>query len=297
MDKISVGLLTVFNHETQEWELYKGRIEQWFLANEIDDDADKTGAKRRAILLSSCAETTYKLIRDLALPNDVSSLSYAQVVSLLDGHFKAKKCGFAERYKFHSACQGNSESLSAWAARVRGLAKDCSFPAAVLNEMLRDRFVLGMGSGKVRERLFEKSLEGLTMEKALQWAESVHCANEGARQAAMTVQPSQDLSLSPFVEVHKVTSRQPRSSQGRQAYSAEKESASRSVPVNKKKCVVCNSFGHGSQICRYRSFTCRVCGVKGHIQRACGAVKGRDSQHFLQFHSDAQGDDDDVFTD
>lgn len=65
MSKVSVGLLSVFNHETQEWALYKGRLEQWFLANEIDDAADKSGAKRRAILLSSLAETTYRLIRDL----------------------------------------------------------------------------------------------------------------------------------------------------------------------------------------------------------------------------------------
>ncbi|XP_069359857.1 uncharacterized protein [Maniola hyperantus] len=297
MDKVSVGLLTVFNHETQEWELYKGRIEQWFLANEIDDVADKSGAKRRAILLSSCAEPTYKLIRDLALPNEVSSLSYAQVVSLLDGHFKAKKCGFAERYKFHSACQGNSESLSEWAARVRGLAKDCSFPAVVLNEMLRDRFVLGMANGKVRERLFEKSLEGLTIEKALQWAESVYWASEGARQVATTAPPSQDLALSPFVEVHAVAAGQPGLSQGRQVNSAKKGSASRTVPANKKKCCVCNVFGHDSQICRYKSFTCRLCGVKGHIQRACVAKKGQDNQHFLQFHSDEQVDGDDVFTD
>lgn len=71
MSKVSVGLINVFNHETHDWVLYKGRLEQWFLANDITDDVDKSGAKRRAILLSSLAETTYRLVRDLALPKDV----------------------------------------------------------------------------------------------------------------------------------------------------------------------------------------------------------------------------------
>ncbi|CAH2240210.1 jg1774 [Pararge aegeria aegeria] len=56
MDGVSVGLLTVFNHETQEWELYKGRIEQWFLANEIDDDVDKSGAKNSSVLISAAKQ-------------------------------------------------------------------------------------------------------------------------------------------------------------------------------------------------------------------------------------------------
>ncbi|XP_052746947.1 uncharacterized protein LOC128199817 [Bicyclus anynana] len=60
-----------------------GRLEQWFLANEINDTDDKSGVKRRAILLSSLAETTFKLIRDLALPNEVGSLSYQQAVSFM----------------------------------------------------------------------------------------------------------------------------------------------------------------------------------------------------------------------
>ncbi|XP_052743122.1 uncharacterized protein LOC128198987 [Bicyclus anynana] len=211
MEKVSVGLITVFNHEQQDWDLYKGRLEQWFLANEINDTDDKSGVKRRAILLSSLAETTFKLIRDLALPNEVGSLSYQQAVSLLDGHLKSKKCGFSERFKFHGARQEHSESISEWAARVRGLAMDCKFPTSVLNEMLRDRFVLGMVHGKVRERLFEKSLEGLTMERAVQVAESVHCAVEGARQAVPQSQV-QDFTFSPVVEVHKVSA-QPAGSQ------------------------------------------------------------------------------------
>lgn len=105
MAKITVGALSSFSHEIQEWSIYKDRLEQWFLANDIAEETDKLGSKRRAILLSNLAEATYKLVRDLALPKQVGVLSYDEVVNLLDGHFKTKKCTFAERYKFHSATQ------------------------------------------------------------------------------------------------------------------------------------------------------------------------------------------------
>lgn len=167
MSKVSVGVVSVFNHELQEWALYQGRLEQWFLANEITDDGDKSGAKRRAILLSSLSENTYRLVRDLALPKDVGTLTYVEVTQLLDGHFKIKKCGFAERHKFHSAVQNPGESLQQWAARVRGLAMDCGFAASALTEHLRDRFVLGMAGGPERDRLYGESMEELTLEKAL----------------------------------------------------------------------------------------------------------------------------------
>ena len=68
-------VLSRFNHELHDWGLYKGRLEQWFLANEVNNEVDKSGVKRRAILLSSLVEDTYRLIRDLALPGDVGILS------------------------------------------------------------------------------------------------------------------------------------------------------------------------------------------------------------------------------
>lgn len=43
MAKVSIGSLTMFNHEVQDWSVFKERLEQWFLANDIldtDDDDD-----------------------------------------------------------------------------------------------------------------------------------------------------------------------------------------------------------------------------------------------------------------
>jgi hypothetical protein len=181
MARLAVGSLTTFNHEIQEWSLYKDRLEQWFLANEIGVDDKKD--KRRAILLSSLAESTYRLVRDLALPATVGELCYSKVVELLDGHFKTKKCGFAERFKFHSSTQQPGENMAEWAARVRSLAIHCGFAAATLDEALRDRFVLGMAPGPERDKLFTQKMDELTLRGAVDIAESVRCARMGSQHA------------------------------------------------------------------------------------------------------------------
>ena len=134
-------------HELQEWALYKGRLEQSFLANDIGEEEDKSEAKRRAILLSSLSEATFRLARNLTLPTEVGTLSYSALIKLLDEHFQPVTCGFAERHSFYSAVQKSDESLAQWAARVRGLSMYSGFAAAALNEALRDRFVLGMAGG------------------------------------------------------------------------------------------------------------------------------------------------------
>lgn len=295
MATVTVGVLTVFNHEIQDWVLFKGQLQQWFLANEITIESDKSGAKRRAILLSSLAEATYRLIRDLALPTDVGSLSYDDVIKLFSGHFEAKKCTFAERYKFHSAFQKPEESLVGWSARVRGLAMECGFDAAGLQDTLRDRFVLGMLGGPERDRLFNEPMEQLTLQKALQIAEGVRCAREGARQNVGAHTP---ISPASIVDVHKMSSRDRDRDRdrGRDQTSSSASSgvtaraASTAATGSSEQCAVCGYFGHNTKRCRFRNSSCRKCGVKGHIQRVCSSKMRAGNQHFLQCCSD-DGDD------
>lgn len=289
MAKISVGSLNVFNHETQDWLLYKGRLEQWFFANDINDEIDKSGAKRRAILLSSLSETTYRLIRDLALPKDVGSLEFTEVTNLLDSHFKTKKCSFAERYKFHSAVQSSGETMQEWAARLRGLAMDCGFSSGTLEETLRDRFVLGMAGSAERDRLFSEPLEGLTLNKALQLAESVRCAREGARQASAAVASA---ATAPTVlDVHKMAARAGAGhSTGGPRHRVDPVSTAPESSRLSEQCFVCGYFGHSGKVCRFKSAACRKCGAKGHLGRVCKKAVNY-KQHFLECCSD-DGEDD-----
>lgn len=133
------GVLSSFDHNSQTWQEYKGRLLQWFIANEISETSDAAGVKRRAILLSALSEPTYKLAADLARPKELQSVPFEDVLVLLDNHFTPKICGFSERYKFYSAVQMEGETYQKWAARLRGLTAHCKF--LNVEEALRDRSI------------------------------------------------------------------------------------------------------------------------------------------------------------
>ncbi|XP_063544158.1 uncharacterized protein LOC134752382 isoform X1 [Cydia strobilella] len=176
------GLISVFNHETQEWRTYKNRLTQWFIANDINDETDKAEVKRRAILISALAESTYRLASNLALPATLEEKGFSDVVKILDAHFTPKRCGYVERFHFYSATQQAGEGHVQWAARLKGLAAHCDFKN--MEDAILDKFVMGMLPGREREKLFAQNVGELTLTKAIDLAESIRVARTGGAATA-----------------------------------------------------------------------------------------------------------------
>ncbi|KAJ8710409.1 hypothetical protein PYW07_009775 [Mythimna separata] len=257
----SYGILSTFDHENHEWKSYKGRITQWFIANDIVPKNDAAGAKRRAILLSALSDGTDKLASDLAQPKDIQEVPYDDIVQLLDEHFLPKICGFSERYNFYAAVQQPGETYTQWASRLRGLTAHCKF--SNVEEALRDRFVMGMVAGQEREKLFAQDIDKLTLAKAVELAESVRCARAGAATATAVL--------------------------GQQApvFKIEKQvNSAKTVSGGKVKCTVCGRNNHESSQCRFASYKCSKCNTKGHLRKVCNKVNYVST-------GDVSGDDDD----
>lgn len=244
---VSFGVLSTFDHLSQEWNGYKMRLTQWFIANYLTADTDKSKVKRRAILLSALSEATYKLASNLALPNKLEDVEYDAILALLDSHFTPAKCGFAERFHFYSAVQRPGETHSEWAARIRGLAVHCSFKN--LEEALLDKFVMDLVAGHEKDKLFAQSLADLTLNKAVELAESVRCAREAS--AAAAAGRAQQLGSAPGLGA------------ARPVFSMN----------TSLKCSVCGYNNHKTDKCRFRSYKCKKCGKKGHLRRMCSNNK------------------------
>ncbi|XP_041971651.1 uncharacterized protein K02A2.6-like [Aricia agestis] len=252
----SYGFLSNFDHLAQDWYNYKCRLNQWFIANDLNEDKDKGKVKRRAILLSALSEETYRLASNLALPRKLEEVEFDSVVKLLDEHLTPKRCGFAERFHFYAAVQRPGESHSAWAARVKGLAAHCSFKS--LEEAVLDRFVMGMVAGHEKDKLFAQNLEGLTLNTAVELAESVRCAREASASALGGAGAAAGAGPAPVFSV----------SDG-------------------EKCSVCGYSNHKSDKCRFKAYKCKKCGKKGHLRRMCSSNK----VNYVQEASVDEGDD------
>ncbi|CAG9788358.1 unnamed protein product [Diatraea saccharalis] len=226
------------------------RFTQFCAANDITDDTDKAGVKRRALLLTTLVEDTYRVVNDLAFPSTLDSVEFSILIQKLDSHFLSKKSSFAERYKFYKAEQRPGEDLSEWAARVRNLAQFCGFKTE-LEFALRDRFILGLENTKEKEKLFAESIETLTFHKALELAQSIRCARmalQVANKSGASADGGYSPTAQPMFAIHRATVRDPTDCFTKSSHNK-----------HNKCCAVCGYRNHTKDQCRFINYKCQKC--------------------------------------
>ncbi|KAJ8710029.1 hypothetical protein PYW07_009395 [Mythimna separata] len=275
-----LGTLSTFDHRNNEWQIYKGKLNQFLKINNIVDK-NKSG-----ILLCHLTEETYRLMLNLAFPDELGTLSFEDLVKLLDDHFKPRKCTFVDKAKFFGASRESGETVGEWAARLRGLATYCDFGTA-LETNLRDRFVLGLSAGPERDKLFEQNPSTLTLSRAIEMAEQAAYAKE----AKALIGSSEPLSIKEEPVFR--AKFQGQASRARGAGGGGGGGAGAAARGDMELCEVCGMKNHSATMCRYRSYKCQKCGVKGHLKKVCGNKKGATRVYHADYVDSSKGGRDD----
>ena len=173
----------------------------------------------------------YSLVKSLIAPTKPEEKSYQELIDVVKDHLQPKPLVVAERYKFHQRSQREEESVSQFMAAIRKLSEHCEF-GTFLNDAIRDRFVCGLHSRNIQEKLLTES--NLTAKKALEVATSMEAAGKQSLQFHET----------PRVQRVEVSKRQGR-------------------------CYRCGKSNHLSDACFYASAKCHVCREPGHIRKMC----------------------------
>ena len=160
-------------------------MEQYFVANEVTSDA-----KKKAILLSTCDPATYCTICSLAAPSKPTDLEYSALLESTKKHYNST------RYKFNLRNQRADESISTYVAELRKLTEYCDFGESI-NDMSRDRFVLGLHNKRIQHRLLAE--KALTFANAQQIVQAMELANKDI----------QSLQSNSPAKVHKLNGSQP----------------------------------------------------------------------------------------
>ena len=233
----TIGKIESFDDTNENWETYVERVEQFFLANNIDDD------HKVPTLLSLIGGKTYALLRDLLAPEKPATKSFQQIVTTLQEHLSPKPLEIAERFRFYKRNQHEGESILSYVAELRKLATHCNF-GGNLNEALRDRLVCGLRNMQIQKRLLSEAK--LKYSKAVEIA----VAMETAIRDASELQSE----LNPVPHVDKLT---------------ESNKATAAKPVTTRYCYRCGGNTHMTHNCFYKDQICHHCGKQGHIQRVC----------------------------
>ena len=239
------GKIGEFKESEESWTQYVERLEQYFLANEVEDVA-----KRRAILLGVCGSKTYALARDLLQPAKPSVTTFKKIVDTLEKHFSPKPSETVERYKFHSRNRSEDEGVAAYVAELRKLTEHCNF-GETLSEMLRDRLVCGINDKKIQRRLLAE--RELTLKKA----EEIALGEELAAKHVVDIQSETTPS-----SVNRVDARDKNGIKDTKDHRPDSE------------CYRCGEK-HEASACRFKDAQCFKCGRRGHIAKVCHGDKNK----------------------
>ncbi|XP_073954832.1 uncharacterized protein [Choristoneura fumiferana] len=245
---MSIGTVPCFDPRSQEWEIFRNRVKQFLSLNDI-----KAEEKKRAVLITHLSDDAYLLLRNLSHPKEVETSTFDELVDFLDKHLTPTRATFADLGNFYNAVQAEEESVEDWAARLRGLAVHCAF-GDCLDKVYRDRFVLGLKLGSVRDRLCEQDASKLTFAKALEIAKQTVTAREARATAPRAFSPAAAMKEEPLLWS-----------------GADRAGAAQRRQTSPNRCAVCGMKGHAAERCRYKNYRCQRCKEKGHLKKMCGS--------------------------
>lgn len=100
------GTMKPFNHETDQWRIYKGRLAQFFNTIGLIDEERKQSA-----LLNYVGASTYRLLFDLCSPIDPGAKTYKDLCDMMEEHFTPPVVVFRERKEFYATTRRSDESV------------------------------------------------------------------------------------------------------------------------------------------------------------------------------------------
>ena len=115
------GHIDSFGFEADDITEWVERLEQWFVANNIDD-----ATRKRALLLSNIGARGYKLARSLS-QNEPTKKSYDELKTLLLEHINPKPNEISQRFVFYRRERRSGESVKDYVAQLRKLSEHCNF--------------------------------------------------------------------------------------------------------------------------------------------------------------------------
>ncbi|KAJ8929589.1 hypothetical protein NQ314_017696 [Rhamnusium bicolor] len=290
----SMGTIHEFKGNQSDWSIFKVRLEQYFIANNIKD-----AKVQRALLLNACDEEAYRLIYSLCVPNAPEEKTYQEILTICNKHFKSTSRPFMARYKFYSAVKHPDESVKDWAARLRNLASKCQF-GNELEIVLRDKFIMGF-DGRIMDRLFEENAD-ITLEKAMDIAGCYQEKNEfhvkqeifyQAREIPGSRQSQQQQKEQPSTSSATTHQFRHLAGGGAQLSTGSRNGRAPSLPIWQQQqrpadlsnanvtCGICGKRNHTKDKCFYKGYNCKVCGIKGHLAKMCRNSKYKFKNNYL----------------
>lgn len=231
----------------------------------FENQLDVCGVAEQAkagLLIASISANVYKVLKNLCDPELPKSKNYSELIALLQSHFVARISIFKERRTFYQAAQTKKETVNDWHLRIKGLAVNCAF-GNELTSILKDRFISGLVSGPVFDRIAEEE-PTISLEDVVNIAVSKddYVRQNRPQQSAEPKAPKQP---KPKKQPAPAATSAPPTHQMSQMHVADNSKQNQKSNL----CRACGKPNHDSANCTFKKFKCNNCQQVGHTVSMC----------------------------
>ena len=251
--------------QAEAWPTWRKRFERYVLAVELNKKPFQTQLSCLIYAMGSAAEQIYETFN--YDESDTANPSLLAVLDKFDGHFTPQKNIIHVRSIFYQRTQQANESIEAFHRSLYELSEHANFPNR--SEAIRDRFVLGVNSVELSEKL---QLEpDLTLDTAVRLARQYESVKQQI--GVQRTENVQAIGASGGRGRSKGRGgRFQRTSRGGASAGAG-ASAKRAdtTQSNAGRCTRCGGKPHAREQCPASRRECHGCGAVGHYIRMCNS--------------------------
>jgi len=261
------GMFEEFHSHGGDIECYLERLEQYFIATDIDGNE-----KRRAILLGSIGDDTYRTLKNLTYPKNPKDETYDKLNEILRKQYRPPRLVVAERFRFRGAKQEPGQSVNDFALNLKKLSSTCEFVGDQWEQNLRDQFICGLRSVTTQEKL----LGPLAADYDFQQVVDTALAEEAALKDAKTFSGQGQASGSTCNRINQSMRRGQRGGRNKPRPSRMDHKTTN----GNKKCDRCGLNNHSRDECKYKNYTCYKCQQVGHLKSECRSTKANNGNDY-----------------
>nr|XP_003708371.1 PREDICTED: uncharacterized protein K02A2.6-like [Megachile rotundata] len=263
----TVFTIEPFDNTKLRWDRWVKRLEGAFsIFNVTSEDS------RKQYLLHYMGPEPYDILCDRLAPNEPTSKTYQELVSLMKQYYNPAPLEIAENFRFHQRKQQEGESVQEFLTALQKLAINCNF-GTYLDTALRNQFTFGLRSERIQNRLLET--KNLTIHIALETAIGMELS---AKDAAEIHQKPTISAINSKIQKNRNSAKNTNNNISKNYTNSNTNPRNRnSIPnaiVNKTGyCYRCGSTKHYANKCDKINIICNLCKTKGHMMKMCMKAK------------------------
>lgn len=266
----SVKALEVENGDmSSNWKLFKDNVTSYFALSGIPANEGDHQRRQFHTLMLMVGERAKLEFRDFGVKDEDKAKPITEILSIIEKAVTRDVKVLLTRCKFNEIRQQEGETCQKLLKRIKEGAEKCKFETMtaenVSEKMIRDRLIFALRDPKLKEKLFEKEEETLSVEHVVLIAETSEQASK-------------------FLEIHEAKA------------STEEICVVKSATKKNIECFNCG-YKHGKSLrCPAEGKSCMNCDKKGHFAKKCRAPKKVKNKKVKQMSADTDesGDESDL---